>query len=356
MIQVCSRCGTRWNVRDRQRVWCPRCQGALLAPAATETDQQWGARPGTKAGQAGPSGSTAQLPAGYRWIAVRPGAAPPPRPTRRPLGPTPKYEFIPRWGLHDDFDVAPTEQQIAASAGPSMRTVRRTVVTTMALLGAAAVIHLVNYALMLLNRSILLNPIVAAVATWAGVTVSVLALFAVIIALVILTNWLIARRAAAYLRYGETDPRSAFEIRCGCLIPLVNLLWAPVYVLDLARVEGRLSRLRGPIVIWWCAWVLSTVVSISSIATFRAQDPQGIANNTVTTIIAYLMALAALVLTVKVYDGFERVPRDRPATRWIIVPDDSPRERAESKPSDEREEQSSAPVESGRTEPAAQVS
>ncbi|WP_459952830.1 hypothetical protein, partial [Mycobacterium avium] len=26
MIQVCSQCGTRWNVRDRQREWCPRCR------------------------------------------------------------------------------------------------------------------------------------------------------------------------------------------------------------------------------------------------------------------------------------------------------------------------------------------
>ncbi|MGB9304116.1 MAG: hypothetical protein WCB92_10690, partial [Mycobacterium sp.] len=32
MIQVCSQCGTRWNVRDRQRQWCPRCRGALMAP------------------------------------------------------------------------------------------------------------------------------------------------------------------------------------------------------------------------------------------------------------------------------------------------------------------------------------
>ena len=33
VIQVCSQCGTRWNVRDRQRTWCPRCHGTLLAPA-----------------------------------------------------------------------------------------------------------------------------------------------------------------------------------------------------------------------------------------------------------------------------------------------------------------------------------
>ncbi|MXI82092.1 hypothetical protein GR254_24705 [Mycobacterium tuberculosis] len=34
MIQVCSQCGTGWNVRERQRVWCPRCRGMLLAPLA----------------------------------------------------------------------------------------------------------------------------------------------------------------------------------------------------------------------------------------------------------------------------------------------------------------------------------
>ncbi|HRD14262.1 MAG TPA: hypothetical protein PLI79_20625, partial [Mycobacterium sp.] len=38
MIQVCSQCGTRWNVRDRQRAWCPRCHGALMAP-----DPRWNA-------------------------------------------------------------------------------------------------------------------------------------------------------------------------------------------------------------------------------------------------------------------------------------------------------------------------
>ncbi|MGB3480954.1 MAG: DUF4328 domain-containing protein, partial [Mycobacterium sp.] len=37
MIQVCSVCGTRWNVRDKQRQWCPRCQSALLPPSAAAT-------------------------------------------------------------------------------------------------------------------------------------------------------------------------------------------------------------------------------------------------------------------------------------------------------------------------------
>src|SRR4051794_12090947 len=129
MIQVCSRCGTRWNVRDRQRVWCPRCNGALLTPSAAPAPPspspapppppspppplQWSARPTAPAVR--PNGQGAQngaprLPAGYRWIAVRPGAAPPARRRQRNLGPTPRYGGIPRWGLVERFDAAESEQ------------------------------------------------------------------------------------------------------------------------------------------------------------------------------------------------------------------------------------------------------
>ncbi|MEQ0574961.1 hypothetical protein ABLN97_11470, partial [Mycobacterium tuberculosis] len=34
MIQVCSQCGTGWNVRERQPVWFPRWRGMLLAQLA----------------------------------------------------------------------------------------------------------------------------------------------------------------------------------------------------------------------------------------------------------------------------------------------------------------------------------
>ena len=74
MIQVCSQCGTRWNVRDRQRAWCPRCQGTLLAPSGSRRSAEWGPRQG-QAPRAGPATRRPRLPSGYRWIAVRPGAA-----------------------------------------------------------------------------------------------------------------------------------------------------------------------------------------------------------------------------------------------------------------------------------------
>lgn len=351
MIQICSRCGTRWNVRDRQRVWCPRCQGTLLAPSADATDQQWAQLPGvssTRTGVQTQQHTTQRAPAGYRWIAVRPGSAPPARHAPRPLGPTPRYEYIPRWGLVDQFDVAQSSATEPAPAGvrsgPSMSLVRKTVIVTLVLLGLAAIVQIGAYALLLVNRTTLLNPWVAGVATWLGVALSVLAAFAVVGSAVVLTNWLIARRSAAFANKGGTDHRSPWQLRAGCLIPVVNLFWAPTYLIELAKVEDRLPRMRHDIIVWWCVWALATVVCGFSIATSFKHDTQGIANNTVTTSIAYLLGFAALLLVARVCFAFERKAVDRPTKRWVMVPtdaaQDSPRE-------------SPVGVESDRREPAA---
>lgn len=207
--------------------------------------------------------------------------------------------------------------------------VRGTLLATVVILGVAAVVHIVRYALLLINRTTLLNPWVAGLATWFGVAASVLALFAIVASLVVLTNWLIARRGRAFELRDTTDLRSAWELRLGCLVPLANLFWAPVYVIELADAEGRLSRLRATIVTWWCVWIFSTVLSAFSIATSFTRDSQGIADNTVTTIVAYLAALAALLLAHRVLIGFDSTPVDRPATRWVMVADETSRVRDE---------------------------
>ncbi len=219
------------------------------------------------------------------------------------------------------FD-APTEQE-PVRGGPSIAAVRATLVATMSVLAAAAFLHLVRYVLLIVNRTVLLNPWVAGAATWGGVAVSVVAMFMVVASVLVLTNWLTARRSAAFRHLGRQDPRSVWELRAGCLVPVVNLVWAPVYVIELAKAEDRLRGLRRPIVVWWLAWAMSTGVSIFSIATSFTTDPQGIANNTVTTIVAYLLALAALLLAREVLLGFERQPVERPATRWVVVADAS---------------------------------
>jgi hypothetical protein len=204
--------------------------------------------------------------------------------------------------------------------------VRGALAATIVVLGVAALVHVVRYVLLIVNRSMLLNKVVAFAATWSGVLVSVIALFMFVASLVVLTNWLIARRAAAYAHHRRDDPRSASALRLGCLVPLVNLFWAPVFVLELAGVEERLNWLRRPIVVWWIVWVLSYAVSIFSIATSFTQSAQGIADNTVATIVAYLLTMAALLLAMKVFLGFERQPVERPTKRWVIVRDDQKHE------------------------------
>jgi hypothetical protein len=351
MIQVCSRCGTRWNVRDRQRVWCPRCNGTLLVPSAS-APSQWSTPPTAPARR--PSGQGEQkdsqrLPVGYRWVAVRPGAAPPPRRRPRNFGPTPRYAVTPRWGLVDRFDAARDEHEAELRRGPAIGALRTTLVATIAILGIAALVHIVRYALLIINRDVLLNPVVSWLATWLGVVVSVAALFLLFATFVLLTNWLIARRAAAFKHVGREEHRPLWALRAGCLVPFVNVAWAPVFALELAAVEDAVARLRRPITVWWALWALSTAVSVFAIATSFTTDAQGIADNTVTTIVAYLIAMAAMVSVARALLGFERRPVEKPSKRWVIVPDESPRTRGAEKTGPE----SSVPVESEGQNPAA---
>lgn len=349
MIQVCSQCGTRWNVRDRQRVWCPRCQGTLLAPSSTGADNRWAAGP-----QAPP-----RLPLGYRWIAVRPGPPPPPRRRRRPLGPTPRYTVIPRWGLMDRLDVDSVERDRVQRQAPPAARVRTTFFVTAVTLGAAALVHLVRYLLLIINRNTLLNWMVADAVALLTVLASLAAIAAVSTCAVLLTRWLIARRAAAFAHWGRPETRSrwalwagtllppsaamalaitfavvrvltdhsaSWALMAGCVVfsslPLVATLWALVYVVELAKTEGQYGQLRGVIWEWWLLWLLSTVTSVFASVTSGAQDAQGIANNTLAIIVAYLLALIAVLATARLFEGFERKPVERPARRWVVVADD----------------------------------
>lgn len=188
-----------------------------------------------------------------------------------------------------------------------------------AALGAAAFVHLVRYVLLIINRSVLLNPWLAGAATWGGVAASVVAAFMTVAGIVVLTNWLIARRAAAFAHLGQPEPRSTWMLRLGCLIPFVNLLWGPVFVIELSRAEERQGRLQRSILLWWLLWAASTALSVFAFATSFTADPQGIADNTVATIVAYLAAAAAVLAALRVFLGFERQPVERPSRRWVMV-------------------------------------
>jgi hypothetical protein len=202
--------------------------------------------------------------------------------------------------------------------------VRTLLFATVLVLGIAALVFVVRYVLLIINRNTLLHSVVAGTSVWLGVAASVAALAAMIVCFVVLIRWLIARRAAALAHHGLSEQRSDRALWAGCLVPLANLLWAPVYVIELALIEENYERLRRPIVVWWIAWVVSNVVSIFAIATSWSSDAQGIANNTVVMVVAYVVAAASVAAVARVFEGFERKPVERPAHRWLAVADDRP--------------------------------
>lgn len=231
---------------------------------------------------------------------------------------------MPRWSLADR--VEQTSESVAANAqpGPSPQSVRTVSFVGVLVLSIAALVYVVRYVLLVINRNTLLNSWVALAADWLGVLASVGAVAAVIASGVLLIGWMIARRAAVFAYHGLPEPRSARALWAGCVVPFANLLWAPVYVIELAHLEEHYARLRGGILQWWGAWTCSYAVSVAAIATSFATDAQGIANNTVLMVFAYLFAAAVLATATRVFEGFQRKPVARPAHRWIAVPDQRP--------------------------------
>lgn len=268
---------------------------------------------------------------------MRPGAPPPRRRRRAPLGPTPRYAVIPRWGLGNQ--VAPSAQAPPPVSGapesiwtrtwrawrdPSELTVRATLRATEVVLVVAALAYAIQYLLLIINRIHLLHTVVSAVGFWFAVVASVAAIMAVILSAVTLTQWLIQRRAAAFTDRGQPETRSVWALRFGCLVPLVNLLWAPVYVIELATLEERYGRLRLPIRGWWIVWAVTTAAATFATATRWVSDAQGIANNTAAMAVTYLLALITVRMLATVLDGFGRSRAALPAHRWVVVADDRP--------------------------------
>lgn len=210
----------------------------------------------------------------------------------------------------------------AQRPGPVIESVEKMLTIAMAALGGAALAYLVVYGLLIVNRTTLLNPVLAGAALWLSRLAGLAAVAAVIGCAVLLIRWLIARRAVAFTRQRVPEPRPGWALWAGCLVPVVNLAWAPVYLIELASREGRLARLRKPILVWWVLWAISTAATVFAIATSGAQGAQGIADNTAAVVIAYLLGVAAVWAAAGVVREFERRSVQRSAHHWVMVADD----------------------------------
>ena len=201
---------------------------------------------------------------------------------------------------------------------------RTLLIITAVVFALAAATHIVRYLLMLINRTTLLPPFVAIGALITGVLASLAAIVAVVATAVVLTSWLTGRRAAAFARHGQEDPRPGWALWLGCLVPVVNWIFAPLFVLELAQAEGCRERQNRPIALWSIAWIAASLICAWATWTgLRAHEPQAVADHTVTMIIAYLAGLAVIVLLWQLVDGFIRRPVERPLHRWVVVPVES---------------------------------
>ena len=126
-----------------------------------------------------PSRTPPRLPSGFRWIAVRPGAAPPARRADGGrLGPTPRYAVIPRWGLPITSTRLRLPPEQSTRTGPSAAPVRTTLFVSVLVLGSAALVYVLRYVLLVFNRNTLLNSLWPAPRNGSGWLASVVAIAA----------------------------------------------------------------------------------------------------------------------------------------------------------------------------------
>ncbi|MBF6356830.1 DUF4328 domain-containing protein [Nocardia higoensis] len=304
VVQPCARCGARWAVQTAPMHWCPRCRGVLLSP--------------------GPIDAPAQR-RNYRWVARKPdhrSARQANRSARpRSLGPTPRYREIPRWGLRDvPAAAAPASHHRVERYAPRAE---RLLLITASLFGAAALAETVRYLVLLRNRTRLIDPTVLAVSDVLVWICSIGAAVSALTAAVALTGWLVRLRRRAYARSGATDPRSPIAIAFGCLVPVVNLLWPGVYLIEAAGAHED-PRLARAVRIWWFAWVADGLLVAAALLWRTADSLQVQADGVAFTAFTDAFAAGVAVLTLAVvrhFDGRDLRGRARMAHRWVVTVD-----------------------------------
>ncbi|MDF0532584.1 hypothetical protein P0W76_21860, partial [Tsukamurella sp. 8J] len=130
------------------------------------------------------------LPPGYRmgWLARRPPETLPPRPTgSRGPRPTPRYPYIPRWGLHQDFESEPSEQPSRWASWAAAA--RFTLTLAAALLTLAAAAEIATYILLVINRGRMVSGTAAFIVEFAAFVLGYAAVLTVVFAAFTVAAW-----------------------------------------------------------------------------------------------------------------------------------------------------------------------
>ncbi|MGC5257960.1 DUF4328 domain-containing protein [Gordonia sp. DT218] len=275
----------------------------------------------------GPRSSRLYRSRHVRWVARRPPEA---IPARRPMvapgpRPIPRYVYVPRWGLRD----VPVEaggdghNPLEALTAVLLHALR----LLAGALGLAAVVHLLRYILLVVNRSV-------PVAGWTDRASAFLAIFGGLVAFgvfvyatVVFTRWITALRDDAYRRHDLRDPRPRWQIALLAAVPLVNVAGAAVLLHEVARMRDDLEpeRTRRRLTKLWVAWAIVNVLALIAVITRVVATASG-------SIQTSANGLAAVVISSAVSGVFAwwlgtrlmaifGAPQDEPlpSRRWVAV-------------------------------------
>ncbi|MFE6922666.1 DUF4328 domain-containing protein [Nocardia sp. NPDC057663] len=303
VVQPCARCGARWAVQGAPMHWCPRCRGVLLSPGKVDAP-------------------AAQR--NYRWVARRPdhrtrkaGAST----TSAPLGPTPHYTEIPRWGLLDP-PPAPGRAPERPLRGIAAHRDLLLVITAMAFL-AAAFAEYGRYLILLRNRTTLIPGWLLWISDMSVWVFGVIAPLCALAAALALVAWLIEARRATFAARGRRDPRRRWSLILGCLVPGVNLIWPGVFLTELLGPAADPRAVRA-VRIWWAAWVVSGLILLGATLWRDASTLQAEADGVSFTAFSDLCAACFAVLTlwtVRQLEGRDLRGAPRTAHRWVMAAD-----------------------------------
>jgi hypothetical protein len=232
---------------------------------------------------------------------------------------TPRYTEIPRWGLRD-LAPQPAPARRRRLAMLTERVTRLLIATTL-LFALAAAAEFGRYLILMQNRTRLIQPVLVYLSDWSVWFFSGLALVFALLCAIGLVGWLTDIRRDAYARSGRRDPRGLWMLLCGCVIPLVNLVWPGAFLTELAR-ERDDPRLLQAVRIWWCAWVLNGVMALAALCWHTAGTLQAQANGVIFTVYTDLVAAVVGVLSLwllRLCTGRDLRGRIRVPKRWIAT-------------------------------------
>ncbi|MCE5290601.1 MAG: DUF4328 domain-containing protein [Nocardiaceae bacterium] len=179
----------------------------------------------------------------------------------------------------------------------------RLLMITAAVFVIAAVAEVGRYAILVYNRTRLVDQWLvygSDAAVWiAGVAAPALGLYSAVAC----SSWLVRTRREYFARTGSRDPRSRWRIWVGCLVPGVNLVMPGVLLTELTAESE--PRVRRQVRAWWVAWVVGAGLAVVALLWRRADSLQAMADGVLFYAWTDLVAAGIAVLTLKLIRAIE---------------------------------------------------